>query len=547
MTETRYWWPLELSAELEDELAAHKIRLRDFPVQFDAGLSRQVERSLVDFLARPVQAIVARDSLPYLGHVFVGWGNATVNGAPLLDRVASFVHQDPSGKPYIYQCHPEGDFHPWQTFAYTMMAGIDPEARVGALPFTLREIAQHSTVIRTSAMDDLGHLMYAHAALGLPDTLTFEFNGTPLTLADMMEEAIKAHHFGPFYVCRKFHLTEGLCAIAATYPAFARYQPVAQKFLDGQLEVMLTLSLLVAQLEAVADASLTMDQSRIPALRKAMLIGALLENHLYSAGHVIELAALAMRMGYQVSDVHRSAIHHLLNHFNGCVQRSMTRFAPTAAFLPLGHYRRAMSLYANLHAAAAGQDSAPRAALTGYWADFDASEGTLPELPAAPVDALYNRAAHSAKVRPFFQSVLDEFAQGNSTGMDLYGGFDHFRRLHPDGWPRQMHFEFLDYADRVGVELHFENPDLLPLMDAVAAAIPALQEKFPGIEVHGLRRVDRSQAKIRLYHDAATGPVDISKSMQEFVAFMSPIVSAELHNPAHGIQRSRLDASAAAH
>jgi hypothetical protein len=540
MTGTRYWWPLELSDELENALALHKDELSKDVVPFDTALAERVDRLLIGFMDKPVRKIIARDSLPYLGHAFVGWGNATVDGQALLDRIASFVHLDKAGKPYIYQCHPEGDYHPWQTFAYTMMAGVDPSAKVGTLPYSLREIAENSTVIRTSAMDDLGHLMFASAALGMPSSLTCHFNGTPLNLAQMVDKAIHAHHFGPFYVCRKFHLTEGLCAVAATYPELAEYKPVAQKFLDGQLEVMLTLSLLIRQLELVASGAIKVEDSRIAALRKAMLIGTLLENHIYSAGHVIELASLTMRMGYPLSTTHIGAIHHILNHLNGAISRAFSTFSPTAAFLPLGHYRRALTLYSALHADAAGSTNS-RAALTKYWANFDTCEQPVFDERTDPIDALYTKAVHAPGVRPFFQDVLDEFAQGNATGMELYGGFNHFRRLHPEGWPRQLHFEFLDYGDKVGVELHFENPDLLPLMDAVSIELPRLKEMFQGVSVEGLRRTDRTEAKIRLWVEESYGAVGISRLMQDFVAHMEPIISAELVNPAHGIQRSRKD------
>ncbi len=542
MTEKHYWWPLELSAEIASALAQHKAELADCVVPFELDLATDADRMLVEFLAKPVRSLIERDSLPHLGHIFVGWGNAMVDGSPLLDRVASFVHLDKTGKPFIYQCHPEGDFHPWQTFAYTMMAGIDPNAKVGTLPFSLREIAENSTMIRTDAMEDLGHLLFSFSAMTLPPSIVFQFNGKALDLRQLMDQAIHAHHFGSFNVCRKFHLTEGLCAAAATYPELREYKSVAQKFLNGQLDVMLTISLLTKHIESVSSGVMQIEASPIPALRKALLIGTLLENHIYSAGHVIELAVLAMRMGYHLDKPYINAIHHLLNHLNGCILRSITHFSPAGAFLPLGHYRRALTLYMALHASeaagTAAQESEP-AVLTGYWANFDLTPNEITVQPAASIDQLYTRAVLQPDVRPFFQFVLDEFSQLNSTGMDLQGGFDHFRRLHPDGWPRQLHFEFLDYSDCIGVELHFENPDLLPLMDVVAAEVPTLRNMFDGVQVEGLRRTDRTEAKIRLYHPQTSGPVAISKSMNDFVAWMLPIVTAELNNPVHGVKRTR--------
>lgn len=526
MSGKRYWWPLELTAEMEVELTQYKNEMAQSSVPLNQDLALKTDRMLIDFLAKPVRTILARDSLPYLGHVFVGWGNATVDGHPLLDRVAPFVHLDQAGKPYIYQCHPEGDFHPFQTFAYSMMAGVDPDSRVGNRPFTLREIAQNCTVVRTSDMTDLGHMLFSFAEMKLPATTTMHFNGQPLNLPQMMEQAVHAHHFGSFFVCRKYHLTEGLCAAAKAYPELAHYQGVAQQFLDGQMDVMLTLSMLIKELELVASGATTLAQSRIPALRKALLIGSLLENKIYSAGHVIELAALALRIGYQISPSHRNALQHILNHLNGCILRSLGRFSPMPAVLPLGHYRRALTLYSELLKSANTPLARPQ--LAQYTANFDTCGEVVFDQTIDPVDDLYTRAAHAPNVRPYFQSVLDEFSQDNSTGMELYGGFDHFRRLHPDGWPRQVHFEFLDYANQVGVELHFENPDLLPLMDRLCAEIPALQAMFPGMPIEGLRRTDRTEAKIRLFHSAEKNPAHISRSMHDFVSYMKPIVSREL-------------------
>jgi len=540
----RYWWPLELSDRLESELLKFEARLAIEPVYLDLEAVASAEALIAAHGAGYARTAVARDNLPTLCHLFVGWGNSILDGRPMLDRLAPFVHRDAAGNPYIYQCHPEGDYHPWQSFAYLAMAGVDPDTPIGELPVTLRQVALHSTVVRTSSMEDLGHLLFSFAEMGMPPDQTFTFRGklfktdNVFDLAELVREAVNAHHHGPFYVCRKIHLTEGLCAIVARVPELAPLRPIAQKFLDGQMDVLLTLALSIDCAEAVARGEASADECGLDQLRKALLIGSLLENHLYEAGHLVELASFAMRCGYSISPAHRNAIHLVFNHLNKALTGAIDTFAPMAVFLPFSHYRRALTLYTAMQSTP--PQEVDRELLAAYRTDFDVPPQREPGAGRpTPWDGLYTRAAHTTAMRPFFEDVLTEFSQANTTSLECQGGFQHFRRLHPSHWPRQLHYEFLDYRHHVGVELHMEDNNLVPLLDLLMPRIGQLGSLFPNADVEAMRHPQDREAKLRVYFGETAGAVEIARSMNRFVEFLQPLVDDALADPTVGIDRLR--------
>src|SRR5258708_2239000 len=96
-------------------------------VSLDQSMVASTSSALAQAMSYHISDIIQRDSLPSLSHVLNGWGDVRIDGLRISDRFEDFLHYDDRGRPCILQCDPEGEFHPWQSFAYAVMAGVDAD------------------------------------------------------------------------------------------------------------------------------------------------------------------------------------------------------------------------------------------------------------------------------------------------------------------------------------------------------------------------------------------------------------------------------------
>ena len=330
MSNIPFWWPLELSPREDEAVCKFRLRMQQASISLNEDAVHSVSDQLSRIMGQHLTAIIERDGLPHLSHVLNGWGNARFKGHYLIEELVPFIHRDQSGRPFILQCDPEGEFHPWQSFAYAVMAGIDPDEPIPPLGVSLRLLAKNSRFINTREGRELGHLLFALAHLdpniaGVPFSLRGEVCDVPM----LMEMAVEAHYYGTFEVCRKFHLTEGLCAMAMKVEGLAHYQEDAQGFLDGQLDMLLLLGVILQETEElIALKKQVSPDSLIQELRNTLVIGSYLENHCYYAGHLIELACFADSFGYHIAPEHRIAMVFIVNELNAI----LPSYLPHVAF-----------------------------------------------------------------------------------------------------------------------------------------------------------------------------------------------------------------------
>jgi hypothetical protein len=468
--ETPFWWPLDLSDRVAEALEGFRRRMRETPVVLDDSLVAAVAQQLAEMMHRNVGRIIDRDSLPHLSHVLNGWGDGSFRGRRMMEYVQNFVHRDAGGKPFILQCNPEGEFHPWQSFAYAVMAGVDADT---ALPsgVTLRELMRNSRELGTREGHELGHLLFALAYVEpRADGRPFSLLGESCDVRGLMEMAVEAHHYGSFDVCRKFHLTEGLCAMAARTPEFAVYREAAQGFLEGQLDMLLLVGLILEEARRLTvEGRPPAEGDLILELRDTLIVGNFIENHCYYAGHIIELAAFAAALDYHIAPEHRAAMAFVVNELN----RTLPPYLPDACFdecfLHLGHYRRAITLLSQAEGLRAGAATFTHTDLTRYTVDFDTYTPDEELLLVASrqayarVPGIYEVAEFSAGARPEFLNVIARYeATPPPPHLVARGLADHFRRIGPPWWPRAVHYELIDYGGRVGAELHLESDDAWP-------------------------------------------------------------------------------------
>ncbi|MDI3291587.1 hypothetical protein QHF83_50220 [Polyangium sp. 15x6] len=71
------------------------------------------------------------------------------------------------------------------------------------------------------------------------------------------------------------------------------------------------------------------------------------------------------------------------------------------------------------------------------------------------------------KPSPELTSVVDAYNAVAEKGFGAVGRASNYRQIRPSAWPGGMHYEFLQYSDSIGVELHLESPACQPVAGVV--------------------------------------------------------------------------------
>lgn len=517
---TSFWWPLELSLSEEEAINNFRDRMIETPASLDTSLVDSISNQLAQLMHQHIGEIIDRDSLPHLGHILNGWGNVRFNNLRLTERLDSFIHRDGSGGYFVLQCDPEGEFHPWQSFAYAIMAGLDPDEMILS-GVTMRELAQNSRYINTREGRELGHLLFALAYLD-PNIngRAFSLQGDICSVDRLMQMAVEAHHNGSFDVCRKFHLTEGLCAMAAKVEGLENYREAARGFLQGQLNMLLVLGAILDEAkELIAEKKQPAPDSLIRNLRDTLVMDDYLENHCYYAGHIIELATFADCLGYDIAPEHRSAMAFVVNEIN----RALPNYLPEAAFadcfLHLGHYRRAITLLAEIEGVQRDGFSAKRSDPARFTVDFDTLafvdrlQVSTPSWSYPMIPGVYQLAEASENPRPEFVSIVTSYSSIAPPHFNARGKADHFRRIGPPWWPRAIHYELLDYGGNVGVEIHLESDDVQSLGEPLSSLTEQVAARFPAQRVRWDPKWSGGRGRLSVLFGTDTPPETIANAM----------------------------------
>lgn len=75
----------------------------------------------------------------------------------------------------------------------------------------------------------------------------------------------------------------------------------------------------------------------------------------------------------------------------------------------------------------------------------------------APEERPHTLGRVSTPPSPEFQAVLDAYSAMASPELQTRGQAVNYRSISPEGWPRSLHYEFLNYGSQWGVEFHIES------------------------------------------------------------------------------------------
>ncbi|KZN37633.1 hypothetical protein N474_05245 [Pseudoalteromonas luteoviolacea CPMOR-2] len=480
MSQITPWSPIQLKEECWKIINQTKNSI-ELSQGIDTALANQVINISDCLIAENLDSIVERDGLPHLCHVINGWGNLTYQGNPLTDLISGFVHFKKNKQPYIYQCDPEGDFHPWQTFAYSAMAGVPATVDIAQTGITFADLLNGSTQIMTNKGVELGHMLFALANyyphINARSFTFYDPNGTPqeFDIEQLMVQAVHAHYVGDYTVCRKFHLTEGVLAMVAKVPGLEKFKPYAQLFLTSQLEILhVLLSVLRLTVKLVDNPEDTESKQQLDQLRNDMVMSDLIENQVYYAGHVIEVMGFAMLDGFEVDEKDFNCAIEIVNTLNKILKNSLHQVDFQEAFLGLGHYRRAQTLLSELI-------NSEKPDLTAYIATLDNLQ-----THTTYIDSTWDVVANGIfsvhkvqKERPEkFLDIVEKYNTQASENWQTRGSFMHFRRIAPSHWPRACHYEFLTLPSAIGVEIHLERDELAFIKPYLKQTIPLLRTEI---------------------------------------------------------------------
>jgi hypothetical protein len=519
------WWPFSLSPRLQASFNQFKLEMEHALEIPDRQQANLISSRLADIMACYVPNIIERDGLPYLCHIINGWGNATYGQRCMMDEMLPFVHRDEQDQPFILQCEPEGDFHPWQSFAYAIMAGVDPDYSIAGSGVTLRRLAQNSRHLNISKAQghELGHLLYALSHLEPNKHIKPFLIGDELCDLDaIIELAIDAHNFGSFEVCRKVHLTEGLCSVVAKIPAYEHYRPIAENFLKGQLDILFLLCIALRESKQLLDKGVApAEDSLLKELRTELKISGFLENHAFYVGHLVELAALATQSGFPISKAHWNAIHYAVNLLNTMIPVYLPYIYFEECFLHFGHYRRAITLLQEIDFSS-GSANGEEMDLSKYTVDLDKLTPfeTQPSLSSQLSDierSVFKLARPINQERPRFSAVLTHYAKNARKELEPRGRFKHFRRVGPPSWPRAFHYEFLDYGDKIGIEVHIESDAVQVMNETVHEVTPKVKILFPQQQVQWDANWSRNRGRLQILFDEASPEHQLSAAMDSLI------------------------------
>ncbi|PFX12347.1 hypothetical protein AWC38_SpisGene23716 [Stylophora pistillata] len=548
MKANQFWWPLDLSESEQSALEEFKANILKQKPKINQTLNKQVIDKLDRLMKINLADIIEKDGLPHHCHLINGWGNSVYRGEKLIHGIELFAHCNANGDHFILQCNAEGDFHPWQSFAYAIMAGIDPNMSLSIQGFTLTSLSKNSREINTDKGIELGHLLFALSHLEpTKDIKPFYLKGKEHSVRNLMELAVEAHHYGSFDVCRKFHLTEGLCAASVKIPGLENYQKEAQGFLDGQLDMLLLLGIVLQEVRKSIENNFSVrEDSLLFKLRDTLRFGHLIENHVYYAGHLIELAGFAASFGFKVKSEHWYTMNYIINELNLTFPEYLSHVSFQEHFYAFGHYRRAVTLLQEVEKRRKSANELVREDLEKFSINFDKllfdkSEFSKKQQKPPSIDdgGVYNISFISRTPREKFSNIIKEYSNSAPQVLKPRGKFEHFRRIGPPTWPRAFHYELLDYNDKFGIEIHLESASVVKVLPFVKDLYQKIKDLFPDNEVKWEDNWRYGYGRMKIlfeecsYKEVAAG---MKKLIQNTFSDLDPIVSSldaasyDLHN-----------------
>ena len=157
--------------------------------------------------------------------------------------------------------------------------------------------------------------------------------------------------------------------------------------------------------------------------------------------------------------------------------------------------------------------------LSEFTVHFDDFTPIPIEKPASAPKLPFTVFTEPSQITPKFKEVLEAYEQLDKPvhGLALRGKFDHFRRIVPEGWPRAIHYEFLDYDSYIGLEIHIESDALKALSDTLASLVDPVTNLFADQLVKWDEKWYQSSGRMAVIFTKDQSAETIAKSMLRLI------------------------------
>lgn len=126
-----------------------------------------------------------------------------------------------------------------------------------------------------------------------------------------------------------------------------------------------------------------------------------------------------------------------------------------------------------------------------------------------------------------FVAVLNAYNAQCGAGLSATGRAAGYRQIKPEGWPKALHYELMDGARRLGVEIHIENDEVRPMATTLKELVPKLAPEFPECEVVFDPRWMKNRGRLRVLVDKSEGPEVAAKAMSRLIDLtLDPVTNA---------------------
>lgn len=239
-------------------------------------------------------------------HMVVGLGNYKLNGKTGVERLFEPKNLDKNSRICQDRDRDDGDFHPLQSFAYTMMAGVKPDQELPRIGMTLRTLAVNSTQdisLRSSLGDhDLGHLVFAASHLMPDGNYELVINKEKTKLIELVRRLLEATvSEGEDGVCFRTHAIEGLMAATCTIREAYELRQIVQELVNAQAKWA---DMVVVGTYKIGQIGWSLDAAK--------MIGEIVNE----LGHLIELYSHSRVYGYEFPEDSRRSLDIQLNLLN---------------------------------------------------------------------------------------------------------------------------------------------------------------------------------------------------------------------------------------
>jgi hypothetical protein len=114
-----------------------------------------------------------------------------------------------------------------------------------------------------------------------------------------------------------------------------------------------------------------------------------------------------------------------------------------------------------------------------------------------------------------------------------WGRSSWYRFVKPKSWKGGIHYEFLQYADMFGVELHLESDSVIPLKKLLMSFEQPLSKMYPEADVKWDPKWNSGKGRIYLRFPLDKSSVEIAEAMKKLIEFTSKDVVKALRELNH--------------